>query len=78
LVLAVHEILAPTPLALATLAAEEAEPYPLPDLPPDDALAERIDNADNLVPRHDRLAGIGAHPFDRQGVTVADPAALDT
>jgi hypothetical protein len=59
------------------MAAQETQADAVADLPRCDALPDGIDDADNLVARYHRLAGIGTHALDAEHVAVADPAALN-
>jgi hypothetical protein len=60
------------------VAAEEAKAYPVADAPCRHARADRVDYADDLVPGHDRLAGVGTDTFDPEEIAMADPAGEDT
>ena len=60
-------------------AGVEADADPVADLPAGDAVADRVDPADDLVAGHDRRTGRqGAEQVvDAGHVAVADPAGLD-
>jgi hypothetical protein len=55
------------------VAVEEADAYPVAGLPGGHPGADGIDDADDLVARHDRRSRIGTHAFDRKEARVADP-----
>jgi hypothetical protein len=56
------------------VAAEEAEANAFADVPHSHAGADRVDDADDLVAGHDRLAGVGTDAFPGEEIAVAYPA----
>jgi hypothetical protein len=74
LIEAVHEIAAPALCALAAVAAEEAKANAFADVPRRHVTADRVDDADDLVAGHDRLAGVGTDTFHAEEIAVAHSA----
>jgi hypothetical protein len=74
---AADEVAAPAPVAPAAVAAVPTDPDPLPFRPHPDAWPHRVDQPDDLVPRHPGVLDVGEDPFHREGVAVADAASLD-
>jgi hypothetical protein len=60
------------------VAAEEAKADPLADAPRRHARADRVDDADDLVSRDNRPAGVGTDTFAGKEIAVAHPAGEDT
>jgi hypothetical protein len=78
LVEAVDEIAPPAGPALVALTTEVAHADPLTDLPTRHTVADRIDDADDLVAGNDGLAGVGAKSLGGDRVSVTDAATLDS
>jgi hypothetical protein len=76
LVLAVHKIAPTAPLAFAAMTTQETQADAITDLPRGDAVADRVDHADDLVARHDRPTWVVTHALDAKHVAVADPAGM--
>jgi hypothetical protein len=57
--------------------AEVAEADAISDLPGADPVPDGVDDTDDLVAGHNRLARVGTHTLNSEYVAVADTAALD-
>ncbi len=77
LVRAVDEVAAAAEVALAAVAGQVAESDAFAGLPGRHALADRVDDADDLVSRHDRRRGIAQQALGREEVGMAHAAAQD-
>jgi hypothetical protein len=60
------------------IAAEPADADALPRLPWHNAIANRIDDADNLVPGHTRIGDERKNPLYGYRIAVTNAASLDT
>src|SRR5262249_42294050 len=77
LVLAVHEVTATTPITRAVVTAEVAKADAISDLPGADPVPDGIDDTDDLVAGHNRLARVDTHTLNSKHVAVANTAALN-
>jgi hypothetical protein len=77
LILAVHAVTPPAGRAAAAMAAEEADPHSLAELPGRHALAEGINFADHFMARNAGVADVGSEALDGEGVRMTDAARLD-
>jgi hypothetical protein len=59
------------------MSTKEAEADAISDLPGADPVPERVDDTDDLVAGHNRLAGVGTHALNSEYVAVANTAALN-
>ena len=57
--------------------AKPADADALPGAPADDARADGVDHAGDLVPRDAREGKVGPLPFDGETVAMANPAGFD-
>ena len=77
LVLAVHEVTATTPITRSVVSAEVAEADAISDVPGADPVPDGVDDTDDLVAGHNRLAWVGTHALNTEYVAVANTAALN-
>jgi hypothetical protein len=59
------------------VSAEVAQADAISDLPGGDPVPDGVDDTDDLVAGHDRLAGVGTHALNTEYVAVANTAALN-
>jgi hypothetical protein len=59
------------------VSAEVAQADAISDLPGGDPVPDGVDDTDDLVAGHDRLAGVGTHTLNTEYVAVANTAALN-
>jgi hypothetical protein len=58
--------------------AQEANANAVTDAPSGYLVSEGVDDADDLMPRYHRLAGVGTQALDGEHIAVADTATLHT
>jgi hypothetical protein len=59
------------------MSTKEAEADAISDLPGADPVPDGVDDTDDLVAGHNRLAWVGTHAFNTKHVAVANTAALN-
>jgi hypothetical protein len=76
LVFAVDEVSAAAPVTLAAVPAEEANANAIARAPPDDTLADGIDDADNFMSGYQWLTRVWSQPVDGDEVAMTDAATV--
>jgi hypothetical protein len=76
-ILAGERIVASAAAAIAARAAKPADAGSVADLPGLDARADRVDDADHLMPGDTRILDDWVETLDRYHIAVADAAGLD-